>query len=403
MKAIYVSIAAIVAGTAIGWGLTSREFANDGQATELMAVAAGGDAATSAVAAPRAGQPRVEVVGTAEYQFGVMQLGETGKHQFALKNVGDVPLTLTKERTTCKCTLSALADRQLAPGKTTEVTLEWTPKEFAPQFRQTAYIKTNDPLHPMVQLDVVGRVIQTVRMQPDSIVFSNISAGESRTAEVFVYSYRDQEFSMTVDRFSDPTTAGYFDVAIAPLSSEIVAAEQDAKAGVKVTVTVKPGMPIGPLSQTIYLAPLSKDLPELSIPIQGSVAGDISVFAAKHLYNSDRKIVTIGAVKRDKGGIYQLQLSVKGPHAKDVRLKVAEVDPPEVLQVEIDSEHPSSINNGAVLMYPLTIKIPPGSRTVSRLGGEASTVDAKFGKIVIETTHPQIKQFVVHVQFAVEG
>jgi hypothetical protein len=127
------------------------------------------------------------------------------------------------------------------------------------------------------------------------------------------------------------------------------------------------------------------------------------VFAAKSLYNSDRKIVTIGAVERQSGGTYKLQLLVKGPHAKDVQLSVGEVDPPDVLQVSIDTEHPSSINSGTVLMYPLTISIPPDSRAVSRLGGTANDAGAKLGKIVIETTHPQTKQMVLYVQFAVEG
>ncbi len=127
------------------------------------------------------------------------------------------------------------------------------------------------------------------------------------------------------------------------------------------------------------------------------------MFAAKNLYHSDRKIITIGAVQRERGGTYKLQLLVKGTHAKDVQLRVGEVDPPDVLQVSIDAEHPSSINNGTVLMYPLTITIPPGSRTVSRLGGAADDAGVKLGKIVIETTHPQTKQLVLFVQFAVEG
>ena len=62
-----------------------------------------------------------------------------------------------------------------------------------------------------------------------------------------------------------------------------------------------------------------------------------------------------------------------------------------------------SINDGAVLMIPMTITIPPGSRVVNRLGGKATELGAKLGKIVIETTHPQTKQVLLYVHFAVEG
>jgi hypothetical protein len=403
MKTAIISVFAVAIGAAVGWGLTVREFAREEGAAALQSGSTANQQRTPAVSAPRKGEPQVTVVGSAEFHFGVMQLGDTGKHAFVLKNTGDAPLSLKKGDTTCKCTLSALADRQLAPGKTTQVELEWTPKEFADQFRQTAYIETNDPRQPKVRLEIVGRVIQTVRVQPESIALSNISFNESRTADVFIYCYRDEDFSLTFDRLADPSTAAFFDVQIVPLSPAEVAEEALAKSGVKVVVTIKPGLPLGALAQTIYLAPLSKDLPELSIPIQGSVAGDISVFAAKNLYNGDRRIITIGAVDRASGGTYKLQLSVKGPHAKEVKFSVGEVDPPDVLQVSIDTEHPSSINNGTVFMYPLTITIPPGSRNVSRLGGETSDPGVKLGKIVIESTHPQTKQLVLHVQFAVEG
>jgi hypothetical protein len=405
MKTAVVSILAVVIGSAIGWGLTAREFAHEQGPTAIAATSttnAGGKAPV--VGAPRKGEPRVTVVGSAEFNFGVMQKGETGHHTFILKNIGDAPATLKKGDTTCKCTLSELADSQLAPGETTEVALEWTPKEFADEFRQTAYIETpNDPQQQKLRLEIVGRVIQTVRAQPESIALSNISFNEARTAEVFVYCYRDKDFSLTVDRLADPSTAAFFDVQIVPLDPAEVAEEKSALAGAKVKVTVKPGLRLGPISQTIYLAPSSKDLPELPIAIQGSVTGDISVFAAKNLYNGERKIITIGAVDRAKGGTYKLQLLVKGPHAKDVKLSVGEVDPPDVLQVSIDTEHPSAINSGTVLMYPLTITIPPGSRPVSRLGGAADDAGAKLGKIVIETTHPNTKQLVLYVQFAVEG
>jgi len=75
---------------------------------------------------------------------------------------------------------------------------------------------------------------------------------------------------------------------------------------------------------------------------------------------------------------------------------VQKVDPQDVLAVELDEPH--EINAGAVYMHPLNIAIPPGSRLVNRMGTE----QAKMGRIVIETTHPDIKTILVYVKFAVE-
>ena len=147
------------------------------------------------------------------------------------------------------------------------------------------------------------------------------------------------------------------------------------------------------------------DLPKLSLPVRGTTSGDLSVVAGRDLYNSDIRMITLNGVPRAKGGVFGLQLLVKGPLAADARLSVGEVEPADVLQVEIDTAHGKSIRDGAVWLYPLTVTVPPNSRSVSRLGGDV--VDGpKFGKIVIEARYPQTeqpKQLLLYVKFAVEG
>lgn len=401
MKTVLLAILSTAVGTAVGVGFALAEFSRE-PGIEIVATNTAGRG-VPVPAAPPSGQPRVEVVGESDYDFGVMEKGETLSHTFVIKNMGDAPLTLGKERTTCKCTLSKLERNSIPPGETAEVTLEWTAKSFARQFRQTAVIRTNDPRHRLLSLDVHGRVIQPVRPQPQDIVFSSVSATEARTAEVYVYNYRHEEFTLELARFARPETAQHFDVQIEPLPEEIVAEEPDAKSGVRLSVTLQPGMPLGIFKQKIVLQPVPSDLPEVVIPVSGNVTGDISVFAGRALYDPDRKIVTIGTVPQDEGGRYDLQVMVKGPHAANVKLSVGQVDPADVLNVSIDADQPSSLAGGAVLMYPMTIAIPPGSRSVSRLGAAADGLKAKLGKIVIETTHPQTKQLVLYVQFAVGG
>ncbi len=56
------------------------------------------------------------------YEFGVMELYETGKHEFVFKNTGEAPLVLQKGSTTCKCTLSQLEDCSIQPGEERVVT-----------------------------------------------------------------------------------------------------------------------------------------------------------------------------------------------------------------------------------------------------------------------------------------
>jgi hypothetical protein len=401
MKTVLLSAVAILIGSAIGVAMTLSEFAAE-QGADLLATSGAATKLPEIPGAAVTGQPQVEVIGPSDFDFGVMEKGTKQRHTFVLKNFGDAPATLRKGDTTCKCTLSELAKDQLKPGETAEVSLEWTPMSFAPAFRQSAHIHIQ-PGDELIRLEVHGRVVQSARAMPEELTLSNVSASEPRTATSFVYCYRQKDFSVTLQRLERTETAKFFEVAIVPLTADEVAEQPEALAGVKVNVTVKPGLPLGHLEQTLHLATNIAEAPTLEIPIRGSISGDISVVGPRNLYDTERKVVTLGNVPRAAGGTFNLQLLVKGPHVKDVKFSVGEVDPADVLKVQVDMEHFVKVKqDDSVRMYPLTITVPPDSPAVSRLGG-TQPGQSKLGRIMIETTHPQAPQLLLYVQFAVEG
>src|SRR3954469_13838111 len=78
------------------------------------------------------------VVDGPNYNFGSMQRGTTKSHEFVIHNTGTAPLTIRNAGTTCKCTLSKVAEESIAPGGSTSVKLEWTAKVDHGPFQQTA-------------------------------------------------------------------------------------------------------------------------------------------------------------------------------------------------------------------------------------------------------------------------
>jgi hypothetical protein len=78
-----------------------------------------------------------------------------------------------------------------------------------------------------------------------------------------------------------------------------------------------------------------------------------------------------------------------------VQVSVGEVEP-DFLRVTIGEK--TEINQGAVVQFPLTIEIPPGSPYVNHLGSKLG----KLAQIIIETTHPDAKQVKIPLRFAVE-
>ena len=61
------------------------------------------------------GLPKAEV-DEVTHDFGTMQRGAMGSHEFTITNTGDAPLLLDVGPTSCKCTLGEVADGPLSPG-----------------------------------------------------------------------------------------------------------------------------------------------------------------------------------------------------------------------------------------------------------------------------------------------
>ncbi len=339
--------------------------------------------------------PKVFVVGGPDFGFGSGQRNGSMSHTFQLRNDGDGPLRLEKGATSCKCALSDLKNSELQPGETADVRLDWKLVTIGEQFRQTAEIHTNDPDHPTVVLAVHGTVIDVVRLDPPDLTLSNVAANEGTTRTVGAYGFKIEDLQIVKTEFSNPDTAPFFTLTWRLATAEELQNQKGATCGLLGTLTVKPGLPLGAINQTIQLTTNVAEADKLELSVSGSVISDISIVGPSQ-FSEQRNVLAFGTVQRDRGAKATLRILVKGPSRADVKLKVRKVDPQDVLAVELDEPH--EINAGAVYMHPLNIAIPPGSRLVNRMGTE----QAKMGRIVIETTHPDIKTILVYVKFAVE-
>jgi len=340
------------------------------------------------------GQPAVEVDGAA-YDFGRMDAKNKGEHSFKLKNVGDALLTLREGGTTCQCAVSELKKVSLYPGESTEVKLTWTAKEFFGPYEQTAKIHTNDPVRPTVILKVTGRITSPLRSAPSEIVFSRLSVGQPAKAEARVFAYSSDSLQIKGHKLLDPETAPLVEVSYAPLGTEEVAAEPDAKSGWRVEVGVKSGLLPGRFEQTIRLETNLANAPTLDIPIRGKVGSDIAVLGRG--WNTSAETLALGLVPSAEGTTRQLMLVVRGPFRRHVAFEVAEVSPSDVIEAELGQT--TEINQGAALRTPLEVRVRRGTAPCNYLG----STDGKTGYVLLRTTHPHVPELKVPVRFAVEG
>jgi len=392
MRTLGIAIAAAILGIAVGVGTT---WARLGQAPDFSARF---DTLISAVPetdkAPQpivGAQPSV-VVDAEEHDFGIVERHHVVEHSFRFTNRGDAPLQLKSGGTTCmKCTVSKIPGSPIPPGQSADVVVQYNASIESPQFRQTANILTNDPLTPRVGLVVFGKISESYSIVPRELVFSKLAVNATEKATVRLISFLTDKFTIESHQWSDGDAADYLDVQIAPIPSEELT-EPQAQCGFAVTVTVKPGLPLGVLHEKLVL---NTDLPNaktIEIPIEGTVTSDITLSGQG--WDREHNVLVLGVVRSSEGLKRNLWVLVHGEHRHDVQITVGKCEP-EFLQATLGS--PADVHGGAVLRIPLTLEIPPGTPDANYLGSPG-----KLGQVILETTHPDAKQVRLLVQVAVE-
>ncbi len=341
--------------------------------------------------------PRL-VVKQEDYDFGKMETDNAGQHAFVFTNAGDQPLTLEQGKATCGCCTCVCETKlpeggKILPNESAAVTLTWTIKRFTGAYHQSSTVLTNDLRRPEVMLAIAGRIVPAVRVVPGQFVFSSPLVGETASGEVRVYGYRSEPLKINDCRLSDPSSAQFFETAIAPLSAEEVAQEPDARNGFSLRVTLKPGLPLGPFRQDIVLGTSLDSAAKLEIPIQGRISSPVSV--AGPGWDSRTGLLKFLPIAGKAGAQRSLMLLVRGPHCKTTTFRLARVVP-ECLTVELGQTKASP--DGESARTPLVIRIPAGSPPGSYLGPP----HGEPGQIVIDTNHPQQPQLRLLVSFAVK-
>jgi len=381
----FIAIWAVI-GIVVGGALGYVEVRSDRDAISLLP----GESANPALDGAVADAPRVQV-DQPQFDFGNMQRGTTRSHEFTIRNVGKAPLKLRVGATSCKCTLGEVTNKAIPPGESTHVKLEWSAKSDSGPFRQTATIFTNDPLQSQVELTIDGQILATSGVEPPELMFDKLSIDESKTAQVHVMAMLQDELSVTDPQFTDPATREKFDVQIEPVAREALPNKM-ARNGVRITVTAKPGLPIGHFNQWLALRTNLPEAEKLEIPIIGRVVGDVSIHGTG--WSEDAGALVIGKVKSSDGGKGKVNLVVRGNDAAGVEFAVKSIEPPE-LTVTIGE--PKQLK-ATLLHVPVEIEVPAGTRPMVHL----DTVQGDAGRVVLSTTHPKIKELVLGVRFAVE-
>jgi len=387
MKPLYVVIVAAVLGVALGGGISWARFAN----VPPLALNRPLDESTE-------GKHSEVLVDSESFDFGRIERDKTVRHAFRFTNVGDAVLTLKAGATTCtKCTISELTKPEVEPGETVDVVVEYTADNSKLQVRQIAPILTNDPKRPRVELTISGTVTARYRLVPEEVVLSKVSANETKTTDIKIYALLDDSVQVVGHEFMAPESARFFEMQSEPIPTDQLT-ESDAKSGCRVRLTLKPGLPLGMIQQTIRLdlqLGEAKETVSVDVPIQGVIDSDVSIVGQGWEQQLSR--LSFPAVSSAKGATRKLFVLLRGDRRHDVTIKTGKIDPP---WLKVTLGEPTELKSGdaGVTQVPLTIEIPPGMPPVNHLG----TDQGKYAEVVLETTHPQVNEIRMNLRFVIE-
>ena len=372
-----------------------------GGLADFVAISDGEAESTRSQRAPtfKDGKPRVYLPAGDEHDFGAMARNEERSHSFKVQNIGQGPLTLNVVDTTCKCTVGSLEKKEIASGETVDVTLTWEAKSYSREFRQSARVETNDQQIREIVFSVYGKVIMLAAPDtPSTQVRIRKSEGESFSTKI--YGYRDDDLLVTSHEFLREDLASFFDIRYKPIPEEQWE-DPAATSCVLCEVDVKPGLPLGQVTQGIKFHTNKSDIPPIAISVDLQVISDISIFGKGFVSKSN--LVHMGQVDADVGKEMDLQILVKGEYKDDVNFSLVKADPEGVLTAEFGepeevSRQIDGVETVLARKVPLKIIVKKGAYGVSRMGNEQND----HGVLTIDTQHPEVKQFDVFVKFFVK-
>ena len=185
---------------------------------------------------------------------------------------------------------------------------------------------------------------------------------------IAVYSKERPDLKLTKLSSSKPDLIVLEAKPMTPQQAEVLKIEK----GYNVTVTVKPGMPVGDFHEELVIQTDHPKQPEVKISVGGKAFGPISV-TPERLRMTD--------VVSQKGASRDLTLVVRERHGDAFQGG----QKPEPLEVAIVRDEKSRLKG----QYKMNVKVPPGTATAS------------VGDIVLKTDNPKASEVKIPVSILV--
>jgi hypothetical protein len=141
--------------------------------------------------------PKIQFA-SAVYDFGRVVAGEQVRHDFIFTNTGDAVLEISGVYPSCGCTTAGVWSRQIEPGKTGTIPLQFNSSHFTGAVAKTANVVSNDKGQSQVTLQIIGTIWKPIEVNPQTAVLNVVNDSSSNPpTTVTIVSSLDEPVSLS--------------------------------------------------------------------------------------------------------------------------------------------------------------------------------------------------------------
>ena len=277
-----------------------------------------------ATALPEGAGPKIQFAEIV-YDFGKVSSGDVVKHSFVFTNVGTAKLEIKDVRPGCGCTTAGTWDKEVEPGKTGSIPLQFNSANFGGTILKQATVTCNDPSQTNVMLQIKGTVWKPIDITPTMAVFNVSSEAETNETKVV----------RIVSNLDEPLTLSDLQCTNHSFRAELKAIRPGKEFELQITA-------LPPFTSPSMVAPVTMktsatNMPTLSVSAYVAVQQPVTVspnqilLAAGPITNAVHHVVTVRNTGTNSLVLSDAKVSVPG-----AEVHVQETQPGRVFNISVD-------------------------------------------------------------------
>lgn len=240
--------------------------------------------------------------GKTTHNFGTAARGAQLAHTFTMTNIYSVPLHITDIRSSCGCLTVTPNTKVLQPKGTATLTLNVDTRKFSGAKTFNVLVTVGPEYISTATLTVSANARPDVVLNPGGFNFGVVRQGQapSQTLDVEYAGAFDWRVVEVVKPAGAP-----FDLKVQELYRQPPQKRQPGKAGYRLSLTLKPDAPPGPLHHELILKTNEAgDGQVLTVSIEGNVQADLAV---------SPRLVRLGGLKVGQEVAHKVQVRGQRP------------------------------------------------------------------------------------------